>query len=135
MDVFISRCSKYYVPFGRILVGAYFLLSGLPKLLNLEMTAEMIDGVGFPFASFLALVVALLEIGAGAAIMVNRYAAYAALLLAGFVLIVSFPFHGPQLWAEAPMEQYAFMKNMALMGALLFMAAHVNAKTCPIPRD
>tara|TARA_B100000745_G_scaffold107052_1_gene68509 strand:+ start:1317 stop:1721 length:405 start_codon:yes stop_codon:yes gene_type:complete len=130
MDTFIKKCSRYYVPFGRIIVGAYFVLAGIPKLFNLEFTAGMIEGVGFPFPMLLAILTVLIEVGGGLAIMVNRYATYASLLLAGFVLVVSFSFHGPQLWAEDMMQQYTFMKNIALMGALLFMTAHVNIRTC-----
>lgn len=133
MDLFIKRCALYYVPLGRIIVGAYFVLAGLPKLANLGFTAEMIDGVGFPVPMLFAVLAAVLEVGAGLAIMVNRYSTPAALLLAGFVFIISFPFHGPQLWADDVMQQYTFMKNMALMGALLFMAAHLNVTTCKIP--
>lgn len=131
MDTFIKKCTRYYVPFGRIIVGAYFVLAGIPKLFNLEFTAGMIEDVGFPLPMLLAILTVLIEVGAGLAIMINRYASYAALLLAGFVLVVSFPFHGPHLWAQDMMQQYTFMKNMALMGALLFMAAHVNAQSCP----
>ena len=131
MDLFVKKCARYYVPFGRIIVGSYFILSGIPKLFNLDFTADMISGVGFPFAGLLAILTVLIEIGGGVAILINRYATYASLILAGFVLIVSFPFHGPHLWADDMMQNYTFMKNMALMGALLFMAAHLNIRNCP----
>lgn len=136
MNIILKKCARYYVPFGRIIVGAYFIMAGLPKLVNLGYTANMIASAGLPLPELLALATALLELGAGIAILINRYATYAALLLAGFVLIVSVPFHGPALWDGSQMgmmQQYTFMKNMALMGALLFMAAHLNVNSCPPP--
>lgn len=126
MNRYLKPCEKYYVPMGRIIVGAYFVLAGLPKLIHLEATAEMIAGVNFPAPMFFAILAALLETGAGLALMINRYASYAALLLSGFVFIISFPFHGPHLWEESMMQHYTFMKNIALVGALLFMAAHLD---------
>jgi putative oxidoreductase len=132
MDLFIKKCARYYVPFGRIIVGAYFVLAGIPKLFNLEFTAGMIEGVGFPVPMLFAILAVLIEVGGGLAIMINRYSTQASLLLAGFVLMVSFPFHGPHLWADDMMQNYTFMKNMALMGALLFMAAHLNDNRCAV---
>lgn len=133
MNTILKRCAKYYVPFGRIIVGTYFILAGVPKLFNFSYTTNMIEGVGLPLPALLALTAVLVEIGGGVAILVNRYASYAALLLAGFVLMVSIPFHGPNMWDGSQigmMQQYTFMKNLALMGALLFMAAHLHTAPC-----
>ncbi len=130
MNTYLKKCEKYYVPTGRIIVGAYFVLAGVPKLFNLEATAGMIEGVNFPLPMLFAIAAAILEVGAGLALIVNKYAAHAALLLAGFVLIITFPFHGPHLWEENIMQHYTFMKNIALMGALLFMAANIDRPCC-----
>lgn len=129
MDI-IQKCERYFTPLGRIIVGAYFLLSGLQKLMDVSGTAGYIESVGLPAGTLLALAAIVIEVGAGGALIVGFKSKYAALVLAGFIFIVSFPFHGPQLWAEQPMQQISFMKNMGLFGALLFMGAHIGSPCC-----
>ena len=132
----MSTFEMYLAPAGRIIVGAYFLLAGLGKVADVSGTAGYIASVGFPAASALAVLAILIEVGLGLALIVGFRAKLAALLLAGFVLFISFPFHGPQMWAENPMQQISFMKNMALMGGLIFMAAHAGiAATLAEPKS
>lgn len=133
MDSVIKQCATYYVPFGRIIVGTYFILSGLPLLINFDQAATTVESHGFPFPLFFAIGAGLLQVVGGIAIMVNRYATAMTLALAAFVLVVSVSFHGPQLWDTPQLGQLqrdTFLKNMGLMGALLFMAAHLNVTTC-----
>lgn len=126
----LQKCERYFTPIGRIIVGAYFLLSGLGKLMDISGTAGYIESVGLPAGMLLAVAAIVIEMGAGGALLVGYKSKYAALVLAGFVFVVSFPFHGPQLWADQPMQQVSFMKNMGLFGALLFMGAHIGSPCC-----
>ena len=125
----IKRCETYLEPTGRIIIGAFFLLAGVSKFTDLSGATEYISSVGLPMASALAITVAAFEVLVGLALIVGKYTKYAALLLAGFTLIASILFHSPNTWVENPVQQIMFMKNIALMGGLLFMAAHLT-NTC-----
>jgi len=132
----MNTFERYLAPAGRILVGAFFLLAGLSKVVDLAGTAGYIDSVGLPAASLLAILAAVFEIAMGGALIAGFKAKYAALALAGFVLLANFLFHGPGLWTEQPMQQMLFMKNLAIFGALLFMGAHAGiAATLSEPKS
>ena len=126
----IQKCERYFTPIGRIVIGAYFVLSGVDKLMNIPGTAGAIESVGLPAGVLLGVFAAILEVGAGGALVAGYYTKYAALALAAFVLVVSFLFHSPGVWTDNPIQQILFMKNMAIAGGLLFMAAHVGAPCC-----
>lgn len=115
---------------ARILMGGFFLLAGIWKFQGgIENVAGYITHAGLPMGLLLAYLSALLEIGAGAAIILGKYFKEASILLAVFVLFLSFPFHGPSMWATDPTAQMMFMKNMAIVAGLLFMAAHGAGNT------
>lgn len=114
---------------ARILMGGLFLLSGIQKFMSIDGTAGYIANAGLPAALGLAWIAAIIEVACGAAIIVGRYFKEAALVLAAFTVILSFPFHGPATWAPDNMQQVMFMKNMAIVAGLLFMAAHGAGNT------
>jgi uncharacterized membrane protein YphA (DoxX/SURF4 family) len=66
----------------RVLAGLVFLLEGLLKFLRPEeLGAGRFEALGLPFPHFLAPLVGVIEIGGGAAILLNFYAGDAALVL------------------------------------------------------
>jgi putative oxidoreductase len=127
MNKHLQTCQTYLEPVGRIIMGAFFLLAGISKFMDLSGTTGYINSVGLPGASVLALTVAAFEVLAGLALITGKYTKYAALLLAGFTLVTGVLFHGPGTWADAPVQQIMFMKNMAIMAGLLFMSAHISS--------
>jgi putative oxidoreductase len=117
---------------ARVLMGGFFLLAGIGKVSGIDGVAGMIGGTGLPAPLVLAWLTALLEIAAGAAIILGKYFKEAAITLAIFTFVISFIFHGPNSWAEDMMQQLMFMKNMAIVAGLLFMAAHGAGNTWKI---
>ncbi len=113
---------------ARVLMGGFFLLAGIMKLQGIDGVAGYISSVGLPIPLVLAWASALFEVGAGIAIITGKYFKEATLLLAAFVIVVSFLFHSPSTWGDA-MQQMMFMKNMAIVAGLLFMAAHGAGNT------
>lgn len=111
---------------ARILLALMFVLSGISKLTGLEGTAGYIASVGLPAAQLLALGAGLLEVAAGAMLIVGFQARWAALALAVFTVMASVLFHN--FWAmpadKAFMQQLMFMKNLAVTGGLLFVFAY-----------
>lgn len=111
---------------ARILLALMFVLSGISKLTGLEGTAGYIASVGLPAAQLLALGAGLLEVAAGAMLIVGFQARWAALALAVFTVMANVLFHN--FWAmpadKAFMQQLMFMKNLAVTGGLLFVFAY-----------
>lgn len=110
---------------ARILLALMFVLSGISKLTGLEGTAGYIASVGLPAAQLLAIGAGVLEVAAGALLIVGWQARWAALALAAFTLVASLLFHN--FWAmpqeQQFMQQLMFMKNLAITGGLLFVFA------------
>lgn len=103
---------------GRALLGVVFALAGWNKIGGYEGTQAYMEAMGVP-GGLLPLVIAL-EIGAGLALIIGCQARLAALALAGFTLVAAFLFHGN--FADQ-MQSILFMKNLAMTGGLLAIAA------------
>lgn len=110
---------------ARILLALIFVVSGFGKLTGLDGTAGYIGSVGLPFPMLLAIGAGVLELAAGIALMVGWQARWAALALAVFTAIASVLFHAFWAMPEAQqrMQQIMFMKNIAIIGGLLMVAA------------
>ena len=122
----LTQFERYLAPTGRILIGLFFFMAGVSKIGGLTGLTSMIAGAGLPVPMLLAVLTIALEIGGGLMLITGFYGRYAALALATFTFIVSFPFHGPAMWGENPMQKIMFMKNIAIFGSLLFMTAHIG---------
>jgi uncharacterized membrane protein YphA (DoxX/SURF4 family) len=71
----------------RVIVGLVFLLEGILKFVRpMEMGAGRFAAIGLPFPQVLAPLVGGVEIGGGAAILLNFYAGDAALALLAVIL-------------------------------------------------
>lgn len=114
---------------GRALVGLFFLLAGLAKIGDMATYHAMMENAGLTPTSLLLPATIGLEIIAGLLVILGRkFAREAALLLALFTLAANVFLHA--FWA-APEEMRLiqtslFTKNIAIMGALLFIATNVR---------
>jgi len=110
---------------GRILLALMFFLSGVNKLGDLAGTAGFIGSIGLPAPAVLAPLAGLFEVCAALALAFGWQARWAALGLALFTLVASFLFHN--FWAlpaeQQMMQQLMFLKNMAVTGGMLVVAA------------
>ena len=110
---------------ARLLLALMFVLSGFSKLTGLEGSAGYIASAGLPAPTLLALGAGLVELVGGVLLVIGWQARWAALALAAFTLLASVLFHN--FWAmpadKAFMQQLMFMKNLAVVGGLLFVFA------------
>ena len=110
---------------GRILLGLIFVLSGFAKISGFDGTAGYIASKGLPLPQLLAALTIVVELGGGLALMAGLYTRQAVLALAGFTLLAAVIFHNfwavPQ--AEQMVQQINFMKNLAIAGGMLVLAA------------
>ncbi len=109
---------------GRILLGGFFLVSGINHFMNLGMMAGYAKMKGTP-APELAVggTGAMLAVG-GLSVLLGFYPVIGVWILVVFLLGVTFTIHS--FWtikdAQAKMaDRVNFMKNLAILGALLML--------------
>jgi putative oxidoreductase len=110
---------------GRIVLGLYYLLTGLMDLLNYKMLAGYAASKGVPAPEAAVIVAHLLLVLAGLCFLSGWRPALGVAAVVVFMIPVTFAMHA--FWAEtAPqmkqMQMINFTKNMALLGsALMFL--------------
>lgn len=124
-NVMLDSLGKPMTLVGRILLALMFVLAGFGKLTNLEGAAAYMGSVGLPAVPAMAAVVGLIELLGGLAIATGFLARWAALGLAVFTVAASLMAH--RYWSlpadKQMVQQLLFMKNMAVAGGLLVLAA------------
>jgi len=111
---------------GRTLLALIFVLSGFEKITGLEGTVGYIAGKGLPLPQLAAVVAIVVELGGGILLVLGWKTRWAALALCMFTALAAIMFH--DFWA-APADQAAnqmihFLKNISIMGGLLYVMAY-----------
>jgi putative oxidoreductase len=117
-DALFDRTKAPLDLLGRVFLSAIFIMAGYSKIGGYEGTAGYMDSMGVP-GGLLPLVI-LTELGGGLAILLGLFTRPVAVALAGFSVLSGIIFHNP---ADAA-QQIMFMKNLALGGGFLVLAAH-----------
>lgn len=108
------------------LIGLLFLIAGYNKIAGFDYVAGWMTATGLPAASALLVLTIALEIVAGLMLVVGLKTRWAALALALFTIPTTLIFH--PFWsvdaAQFADQQTAFLKNLAILGGLLMVAAH-----------
>ncbi|MEW5965029.1 MAG: DoxX family protein [Pseudomonadota bacterium] len=104
---------------ARIFMAAIFIQAGAGKIPGYAGTQAYMAKSGVP-GELLPLVIAL-EIAGGVAILVGLYARLAGLALALFTIAAAVMFHSE---VGDRMQLIHFMKNVAIAGGLLLLAAN-----------
>jgi len=105
---------------GRVLLAALFLVSGIQKLFVPDMIQGYIASVGLPFPSLVYGITVVIEIGAGALLLVGFRTRLMAWVLAAFTVAAALLFHRA---LGDPNQFVHFVKNLAIAGGLLHIAA------------
>jgi len=120
-----STINKFGPLLGRILLGLIFLLSGLGKIGGFAGTAGWMTSKGLPMAEVLLAITMVIEIGASLMIIGGFKARLGAAALFLWMIPVTFLFHN--FWsmpaAEQQIQMIMFMKNLGLMGGMLYIMA------------
>jgi putative oxidoreductase len=104
---------------GRIFLATIFLLSGINKIGSYAATQGYMESQGVP--GLLLPLAILVEIVAPVLIVIGWQTRIAAWCLAGFSLLSALLFH--MNFADQ-MQMIMFMKNIAIAGGFLVLAAH-----------
>ena len=122
----ICEAVKTYGPLaGRILLALLFVTSGFSKLTGFEGTVGYIASKGLPLPQLAAAIAIVVEIGTGILLILGWQARWAAGVLFLFLIPTTLIFH--PFWAadaaSKGMEQIQFMKNLCIMGGMLYVMA------------
>lgn len=118
MNTTIEKLSPWASLAGRILIALIFVVAGYGKIGGYEATQGYMAAMGVPGA-LLPLVI-LTELGGGILVALGLFTRWASVALAGFTVLSAILFHGD---SGDKVEQIMFMKNLAIAGGFLFLAA------------
>ena len=111
---------------GRILLSSAFLMLAALKVAEWNETQEFMTARGMRAVGFWAVAAVLVELVAGACLLLGFETRIAALALMAYLVPVSLVLHN--FWALQGVERITalqqFMQNVAIMGGLLMVAVY-----------
>jgi putative oxidoreductase len=103
---------------GRVLLSLMFIFGGYEKIVGYAATQDYMENAGVP--GVLLPLVILTELGGGLALLAGWQTRWVALALAGFCVLSGLIFHTD---FSQQMQVIQFMKNLAIAGGFLVLAA------------
>jgi putative oxidoreductase len=117
----MNDATRYLAAFGRALIGAIFVLSGVGKLAAYGATTAGIIAVGLPFPPLAYATAVIVEVGVGLLLLIGFQARAAALVLAIWCVVTAAFFHSHFADQNAMIH---FLKNLMIAGGLLQIVYH-----------
>jgi putative oxidoreductase len=108
---------------GRVLIALIFVLAGLNKISGFNGTVAYMTQHSMPMGEILAVATIVLELGAGLCVALGYWTRAAALLLALFLVPATLIFHTNLVVAHQQDQTIMLLKNLAIIGGLLTLAA------------
>ena len=114
---------------GRGLLGLYFILPGVQKIFGWEQRTAYMELHGVPLVMLLLPITILVQVGCGVSLLIGYRAQLMALILAGLTLMINLFMH--DFWnvyegLSQAHETQNFVKNLAIMAGLLFVAGQAQ---------
>lgn len=114
---------------GRLLLSALFIGSGIWKITHFSTTAAYMVRVGMPVGEVATVLAIIAELGGGIMLAIGWRTKWVAWFLAAFVLVATGLAH--RFWEVDPARVFGeinnFLKNLAIIGGLLVLAARGKA--------
>lgn len=107
---------------ARLLIAPLFIVFGFEKIAGYASSVGYMEAYGMP--GILLPLAIVVELGGGLAILLGVYARWAALALAGFCIFTALVFHTGWFGDGGQGQFINFMKNLAVAGGLVLLAAH-----------
>ena len=121
----LCEAVKTYGPLaGRILLALIFIISGYSKLVGFDGTVGYIASRGLPLPQLAAAGAIAIELAGGVLLIIGWQARWAATAIFLFLIPTTLIFH--PFWAVTAgkqMETIQFMKNLCIMGCMLYVMA------------
>jgi putative oxidoreductase len=122
----MEMVKQYGPPIGRVLLALIFIVSGLGKITGFEGTVGYMQAYSMPMTQALLVLAIIIELGGGILVAIGWKARWGAAALGLFVIIVTLIFH--RFWAvpedQVMLQQVMVMKNLSILGGLLYVMAH-----------
>lgn len=126
----MQQCRQLLEHYGpvvaRVLLAQVFIVSGVGKLKAFAATAALMGNLGIPAPQLMLVLTIALELGGGVALILGWQARWLALAFFGFTFMTALIVH--PFWAVEPASMGGqlnnFMKNLAIMGGMLYVAIH-----------
>ena len=121
-----DRAAHWLAVLGRCLLGLYFLIPGISKIVGFEQNAAYMAEHQVPLIPVLLILTIILQVGGGLAMLANFRTRFVAFVLAALTLAISFYMHDFWNYAEGmerAHETQNFIKNLAIMAGLLTLTA------------
>lgn len=122
----MNALNRYGPLVGRILIALIFILSGFSKIGGFAGTVGYIASKGLPLPQLAAIGAIIVELGGGILLVLGWKSRWAAAAMLLFTAAAAFIFHN--FWAmppdQAQNQMIHFMKNISMMGGLLYVLAH-----------
>ncbi len=125
MEYNIVNAQRAILLTGRALLGLYFIVPGITKITDFSRMSEYMAAHEVPFAPFLLVLTIIIQIGCGASLLIGWRTQMMALVLAVLTLIISLFMHdfwGMEEGLQRAHEMQNFIKNIAIMAGLLYVA-------------
>ena len=112
---------------GRALLGLYFIVPGVTKVTGFAAMSAYMEAHGVPLIPVLLSLTIVLQIGGGTSLLLGYRTQLMAFVLAGLTLVISLFMH--DFWnveegLERAHETQNFVKNLAIMAGLMFVAGN-----------
>lgn len=122
----LCEAVKTYGPLaGRILLALIFVISGYNKLVGFDGTVGYIASKGLPLPQLAAAAAIAIELVGGVLLVIGWQARWAATAIFLFLIPTTLIFHA--FWAapaaNLQMETIQFMKNLCILGGMLYVMA------------
>jgi putative oxidoreductase len=122
----MNALHRYGPLLARILIALIFVVSGFGKITGFEGTVGYIASKGLPLPQFGAVAAIIVELGGGLLLIAGWQARCAATAMFFFTGAAAVLFHN--FWALPPDQvmnmQIHFMKNISMMGGLLYVIVY-----------
>ena len=122
----LCEAVKTYGPLaGRLLLALIFVISGYNKLVGFDGTVGYIASKGLPLPQLAAAAAIAIELIGGILLVIGWQTRWAATAIFLFMIPTTLIFHA--FWAapaaNLQMETIQFMKNLCIMGGMLYVMA------------
>lgn len=110
-----------YIPLlGRVLLALIFLVSGINKITGFSGQVAYAESAGVPMATAAIVAAIVFELGGALMLILGWKARWGAAALIVYTILATLFFH---LDLADQMQQIQLMKNLAIVGGLLFVTA------------
>ena len=113
---------------GRVLLSTIFIMAAAGnKIPHFNDVVEAMAKAGIPAPQLMLVGAIVFLLVGGALVVLGLYARFGALLLLVFLVLATYYFHGFWRLEDAQEQQkqtIQFMKNLSMMGAMLFIIAN-----------